>query len=257
MREFVGMVVEDGVGLLTLRNPERLNALTPEMRNGLIEALSALYADPSCRAVILTGEGANFCAGGDLSGMADLKGLNGRRRILEGQRLLRSIVEGPLPVIAAVEGFAVGGGLALAAACDHVIAAKSANFRSGFGKIGLIPDMGSAWTLPMRMGLGRARRVLLSDMPLDGAEARAEGLADALCEDGCSVAAAQEHAARLKKLAPGSLALTKAMLTRLDAGLNGMLQAEADLQGLLFSTDDFQEGRTAFLERRSPKFVGR
>ncbi|OYW61203.1 MAG: hypothetical protein B7Z30_02615 [Rhizobiales bacterium 12-68-15] len=244
------------VRILTLNAPERRNALSGPLREALHDHLAAAMADGSVRAVLITGAGGTFCAGGDIAAMEPGAAMAGRARVERLQRITRLLVAGPKPVIAAVEGHAAGAGLGLAAACDVVVAARTATFTSAFGRIGLMPDMGALWTLPWRIGLGATRRLVFCGESLDGLEAVRIGLADYACEAGCALEAALAGATAMAEGPTAAFGMAKAMLARHPVALDAFLKSEADGQGLLFATQDFAEGRSAFLEKRPPVFTG-
>ena len=243
--------------LLTLDAPERRNALFPAMRESLHDHLAEGMADEAVRAIVITGAGGAFCAGGDIKAMVPGAGMVGRDRVERLQRIGRLIIGGPKVVLAAVEGPAAGAGLGLAAACDIVVAAENAQFVSAFGRIGLMPDLAALWTLPWRMGLGPTRRLALLGETLSGTEAARLGLADLTCPEGEALNVALERAAAIAAGPTRAFGLAKSMLARHPASLDAFLKAEADGQGLLFTTEDFAEGRSAFLEKRRPSFQGR
>lgn len=244
------------VRILTLNAPERRNALSGPLREALHDHLAAAMADGSVRAVLITGAGGTFCAGGDIAAMEPGAAMAGRGRVERLQRITRLLVAGPKPVIAAVEGHAAGAGLGLAAACDVVVAARTATFTSAFGRIGLMPDMGALWTLPWRIGLGATRRLVFCGESLDGLEAVRIGLADYACEAGSALEAALARATAMAEGPTAAFGMAKAMLARHPMALDAFLKSEADGQGLLFATPDFAEGRSAFLEKRPPVFTG-
>lgn len=245
------------VVVLTLNQPERRNALSAELRNRLIETLEDLMSDEDCRAIVLAGEGPAFCAGGDIKTMKTGDPVYSRNRLSALHRLVRLIATGPKPVVAAVEGAAVGGGMSLALACDFVVAGKDARFAAVFGQVGLMADLGLLWSLPQRVGLGRARRLLMLGTPVGGAEAVEIGLADELADSGAALEAACALAAQLTEAAPMALAMTKAALARASASLQDVFDLEIDGQVLLMQTADHAEARSAFQEKRKPTFRGR
>lgn len=247
---------EDAVATVTLDLPEKRNALTLELRLALLHALEALTQDPACRAVVLTGAGGAFCAGGDLSAMRAGDPLGARRRLGIIHAIVRLLAGGPKPVVAAVEGAAFGAGLSLAAAADVVVAGEGARFCASFVRVGLMPDAGLLWTLPQRVGLGPAKRMMLEGAVVDAREALALGLADQVTPAGGALAAAGERARTLAAGPPVALALIRSVLARAPADLQTILAAEADGQALLFSTEDHAEGRAAFFDRRPPRFKG-
>ena len=240
--------------ILTLNYPERRNALAIPMRRALVQALETIEADPAVRAVVLTGAGATFCAGGDISGMdvADLAA--GRERFRLTHALVRQLIKLRVPVIAAVEGYCVGAGLSLAMCCDTIIAAEDASFAAGFGRVGLIADLGLLHTLPARIGQGRARQIFLYGEQVSAAEAERIGLVDRVVPPGHALPAAMDRARAFETAAPLPLALTKHVLA---TGLDAALDLERELQSALFLTADHAEGKAAFLAKRSPRFAGR
>ncbi len=244
---------QGATAILTLDYPERRNALAVRMREELIAALDVLEGDASLRAIVLTGAGAHFSAGGDISGMnvTDLAG--GRERFRVTHRLVRMLIESSKPVIAAVEGWCVGAGLGLALCCDTVVAASDARFMAGFGKIGLIADFGLLHTLPRRIGEGRARQLLMRGTMLDAAAAERIGLIDDLVEPGAALAAAMAIAEGYAAAAPLPVAMTKSYLAE---GLADALEWERNTQSTLFLTADHAEGKAAFLGKRAPVFGG-
>ena len=239
--------------VLTLNYPERRNALAIPMRRALVEALERIEADPTLRAIVITGAGGTFCAGGDISGMdvADLAA--GRERFRLTHQLVRLLVKGSKPIVAAVEGWCVGAGLSLATCCDTIMAARDARFAAGFGKIGLIADLGLLHTLPARIGQGRARQVFLYGDPMDASRAEQIGLVDELVEPGNALSAAVTRAQRFAEAASLPVALTRQWLA---AGLDAALDWEREAQSALFLTADHAEGKAAFLEKRPARFSG-
>ena len=250
------MLTEDRDGLtavLTLNYPERRNALAIPMRRALAEALERMVAEPALRAIVITGACCTFCAGGDISGMDVGDLASGRERFRLTHHLVRLLIKGSKPIVAAVEGWCVGAGLSLAMCCDTVVAARDARFAAGFGKIGLIADLGLLHTLPARIGQGRARQVFLYGDTMDAGRAERIGLADELVEPGESLTSALAHAQRFAEAAPLPVALTRRWLA---AGLDAALDWEREAQSSLFLTADHAEGRAAFLQKRPPRFSG-
>ena len=244
---------EGRTAVLTLDNPARRNALAIPMRQALSDAFQRIEADREVRAVVLTGSGGTFCAGGDISGMnaADLAA--GRERFRLTHQLVRLMAFGSKPIIAAVEGYAVGAGLALALLCDTVVAAEDAQFGAGFGAVGLVADFGLAHTLPLRVGQGRARQVLLYGERMEAPAAERIGLVDHCVPGGTALPAALARAARFAEMAPLPVALTRGYLAR---GLDAALEWERETQSALFATADHAEGKAAFLGKRPPRFSG-
>ena len=251
------LVTRDGtVAILALNEPARRNALTMDLRHALLAALDDAIADPQCRAIVLTGEGGAFCSGGDLSAMRADDPMGARRRLGIIHGIVRRIAAGPKPVIAAVEGAAFGAGLALATASDVVVADAGAKFCASFAKVGLMPDAGLIWSLPPRVGLGTAKRMMLEAPVIGGEEAKALGLVDVLAPAGNVRDIALARAHEMARLAPLSIAMTKAAFARGTDDLDRVLAYEMDGQPMLFATADHAEGRKAFSEKRDPQFRG-
>ena len=239
--------------LLTLDYPERRNALAMHMRERLAAAFDRVEADATVRAVVVTGRGGTFCAGGDVSGMDSATLAAGRERFRLTHRLVRLMAQCGKPVIAAVEGWCVGAGLSLACLCDTIVAAEDARFMAGFGKLGLVADLGLLHTLPHRIGQGWARQVLLYGEAMGARDAERIGLVDRLAPPGGTLDAALALARTLHDLAPLPVALTKQFLAQ---GLDAALEWERDTQSALFQTPDHAEGKAAFLAKRAPRFSG-
>ena len=175
-----GTLRDGDIAILTLDNPARRNALSLEMRLKLTEALRRLDGDADVRALVLTGTGGHFCAGGDIAGQGSGSLADGRERFRMTHEMVRLLVRCSKPSIAAVEGWAAGAGLSLALLCDSVVAGEGAKFSAPFGKVGLIADLGLLHTLPRRIGEGRARQMLLYGEAMEAREALATGLDEAL-----------------------------------------------------------------------------
>ncbi len=240
--------------ILTLDQPARRNALAMPMRQAIVDAMEGIEGDAGVRAVVLTGAGGTFSAGGDISGMnaADLAA--GRERFRVTHRMVRLLIKASKPVIAAVEGYAVGAGLSVALCCDTVVAAADAQFAAGFGRVGLVADLGLLHTLPLRVGQGRARQILLYGERLGAEEALRIGLIDHVVAPGTALEAALERARLFHDMAALPVAMTKQYLA---AGLDAALEWERDTQSALFLTADHAEGKAAFLGKRAASFTGR
>lgn len=245
---------DGATAILTLDNPARRNALAWPLSQALADAMERIEADTTIRAVVLTGAGGTFCAGGDLSAMTIADLAAGRERLRHMHRLVRLLIRGAKPVLAAVEGFAVGAGLSLALCTDTIVAAADAQFGAGFGRVGLMPDLGMLHTLPLRVGQGRARQLMLYPDRIAATEAHAIGLADHVVSPGETLSFALARARTLTEMAPLSLAFTRQALAQ---GLEAVLEWERDHQAALFLTADHAEGKAAFFEKRSPVFQGR
>lgn len=246
---------DGAVAVLTLSNPARRNAFTPEMRRSLTSHLVALSRDDGCRAIVLAGEGAHFCSGADLSrvdpNMPPPSIIATRENMKEVHGLIRAIAAGPKPVVAAVEGIAAGGGLSIALACDHLVVAENARLVTAFARLGLIGDLGIMWSLQQRVGPIAAKRLLMAPNEIAGDAAVARGLADELCPPGGAMAAAMVAARAFAALAPLSVALTKAVYAEGAHSLEQVLQRELDLIPLVNQSDYFKEAIAAFAKPKS------
>jgi enoyl-CoA hydratase/carnithine racemase len=253
------LLTEDrgAVRVLTLNRPSTRNAIDLELRVVLAEALEAAMADDRVRVAILTGADGTFCSGGDIATMKRQPPADSLARLTAAQRVIRAIWRGPKPVLAAVEGYAVGAGMALAIACDRVVAASDATFSAAFTGVGLAGDMGIFASLAARAGAGAARQLMLLPHRLTTAEAVRLGLADAAADPGQALATALQDADLIAAGPPLALTGIKSMLARWQAPPEQLLDAEVELQARLMDTDDFAEGITAFAERRKPVFRGR
>jgi Enoyl-CoA hydratase/carnithine racemase len=238
-----------------LSDARRRNAIDIVMRERLAVVLGAASQDPTCRAIVLSGAGSCFSAGGEISSMNQDDG-NFRRRLNGNTDVIRRLLRGPVPVLAAVDGFAYGAAVSYTAACDYVVASNSAQFCCSFGSIGLIADAGLHWTLPRRVGHAAARRMLLFGETIDAATALRMGLVDSLSEAKSAVPAAIALGKRLAERAPLALALTKTLLERSHHDLDTVMAAETLHQQELFRTQDFANARQAFLEKTTPTFEG-
>ncbi|RRQ83714.1 enoyl-CoA hydratase [Streptomyces griseofuscus] len=255
--------VRDHVSYLTLNRPETLNALTPALRDRLVDLLAEASADPSVRAVLLTGTGRGFCAGADLRSGADspsprIPGDVARTLRTGAQRLIAAVLDCEKPVIAAVNGTAAGLGAHLALACDLVLAAESARFIEVFVRRGLVPDAGGAYLLPRLTGLQRAKELMFFGDALSAPEAERLGLVNRVLAEGELTKTARDWATRLATGPTRALALTKHLLnSSLDSDRPAAFAAEAWTQEINLTTQDAGEGLRAFAERRGPEFLGR
>ncbi|MGR3372871.1 enoyl-CoA hydratase/isomerase family protein [Pseudooceanicola nanhaiensis] len=243
-----------GIRLIAMMEPDRRNALSDAMRGALRDALRLAHDDPAVKAILITGSGGCFCAGGDIKGMGQPAPV-ALERLEVVHDVIRLIALGPKPVVAAVEGVAYGGGMSLAACCDVVVAAEGARFCASFSRVGLVPDMGAMWSLPRRMGAARAQRMMLDGREVKGPEAVELGLADLLA-DGDTVDTAVAEAQRLVPAAPLPAAHLRPIIARYHGDLTAVLAAEREAQAALFATRDHDEARRAFLEKRTPEFNG-
>jgi 2-(1,2-epoxy-1,2-dihydrophenyl)acetyl-CoA isomerase len=262
MSEKISLEYQDRVALLELKRPDAMNAIDMELRRELMTALDQVARDPNVGAVVLTGAGKAFCSGADLKSAAANPDNSVRRtaRTLmhDFQPIIETIGRLDKPVIAAVNGAAVGVGMSLVLACDLVIMAKGAYLMAPFLNVGLVPDGGTAWFLVQRMGYARAFEILADAKKLDADRCIALGIANRVSEATMLRADALAWASQLAAKAPLAMALTK-RVARLSTtvGLSELLNIEAELQTFLVGTEDSREAIAAFSEKRSPSFRGR
>ena len=247
--------LDGGVALVRLNRPDKRNALSVEIVEGLLARLTEAFDDDAVRAVVIAGSGGTFCAGGDISTMAQAtEPRAGRRRMRSGHPVVRLLHAADKPVVAAVEGFAVGAGAGLALLADLMVVGEGATVGFPFFRIGLVPDWGILHTLPGRLGTAGAKRLLLQARMVKAPEAVALGLADEMVADADVLAHATAVAARLGQQPRLAYAIARQALNAHPMSLEEVLALEATAQPLLRLTEDHVEGRTAFLEKRSPRF---
>lgn len=244
----------DAVRVLTLNRPQVRNAIDLPLRVALAEALEAAGTDRNVRAVVITGAGGAFCSGGDIATMRRAAAHETLPRAQAAQRVVRSIWATGKPVVAAVEGAAYGAGVSLALACDRIVASGDATFAATFTGVGLAGDMGIFASLPARVGVARARQMLLMAEVVKAAEGAAYGLVDRVVAPGTALTAGLEDAARLAAGPPLALGAIKAMLSGESRHPLAVLELEVRHQVALWDSDDFAEGVAAFGERRRPRF---
>jgi len=247
---------QGAVAVLTVSNPKRRNAFSPEVRTALVGHLDDIAGDDSVRAIVITGAGGTFSAGGDLSTMQDMTAFEGRNRIVAGRQMVNALWSSEKPIVAAVEGFAFGAGLSLALLADWIVADEGAKFCASFGKVGLMGDMGLFWTLPQRVKAGKARRILMLADVVEAEEALKIGLVEEIAHKGEAMARAMAKAETMAASAPLPNRLTREALGQFPASLDDMLAYETHGQGLLFTSEDTKEGLASFFEKRRPVFRG-
>jgi len=251
--------VASGLARITVNRPDKLNALNGTVIRELGEAAAAVANDPAVGAVILTGAGPKaFVAGADIGELTTQGPMDGRARARVGQLVFRAFEHLNKPVIAAVNGFALGGGCELAMACHIRIASDTAKFGQPEVKLGLLPGYGGTVRLPRIVGKGRALELLLTGAIVDATEALRIGLVSRVVPADRLLAEAETLARSIMEQGPLAV---RSVLEAVDAGYEmsqqDALLLEASLFGLLSSTDDMREGTRAFLEKRKPAFEGR
>jgi enoyl-CoA hydratase len=250
---------QGAVRVLTVNRPDKLNALNAATIDALHAAFTAAAADPAVRVVVLTGAGPKaFVAGADIAEMAALTPVQGRDFSLRGQRMMRMVETLPKPVIAMINGFALGGGLELAMCCHLRIASETAKVGQPEVNLGLIPGFGGSQRLLRLAGRAATLELCLAGAPIDATRAWQLGIVNRV------VAAAeleQQAMALAQQLAGAAPLALRGVLDCVnyggECGIEEGLAYEAAQFGLMFATDDMREGTTAFLERRKPNFVGR
>ncbi len=250
---------------LTLNLPDQRNPISdPEMVEAMLDALARLEGDGAARAAILTGKGRAFSSGGNVKKMGDAGGVNDplpyrtRRNYRRGiQRLPIAFSQLEVPVIAAVNGPAIGAGCDLACMCDLRIGAESARFAESFVKLGIIAGDGGAWLLPRVVGFSKAAEMVLTGDMIDAAEALRIGLVSRVVPDEDLLAAARELAERIAANPPHAVRMSKRLLWESQTiGLGPSLEIAASMQALAHATADHREAVAAFIGKRAPQFVG-
>ena len=256
--------VKDGVAVLTMNRPDRLNALSGEMLDTMLEALPRLADDPNVGCIVLTGAGRGFCAGGDVKAMAEGREMSGDTLEERAQGLRskmetsRWLHEMPKPTIAMVRGAAAGAGLSLALACDVRIAGESAKFGTAFARVGYSGDFGGSYYLTQLVGTAKARELYYTAELVDARHALELGLVNRVVADDQLEA---ETLLLAGKIARGPRIAYRYMKRNLNAAENGTLKDLLDLEAWHHTrtgqTDDHREATKAFVEKREPVFRGR
>jgi enoyl-CoA hydratase len=249
----------DGLALITIRRPEKLNALNQALISELGAAFRIAREDSSVKALVLTGAGEKaFVAGADIAELAKVDAVEAERTSRRGQEIFRALETLRKPSVAAINGFALGGGLELAMCCSIRIASPNAKLGQPEVKLGIVPGYGGTQRLPRLVGRGRALELLLSGDPIDAAEAYRIGLVNAIAAQGELVATAKQWAAKVAANGPLAVALTmESVDSGLDGGMEAGLRFEALAFGLSAASADRHEGTSAFLEKRKAVFTGK
>lgn len=250
--------INDGVAVVTLNRPEKLNALSAEMLSGLTAAFRGFSAERDLRVVILTGAGTKaFCAGTDLSTLANLDADGARAASIRGQAACAAIEQSTVPVIAAINGLAAGGGFELALACHLRVAQQGTRFTLPETEHGLLPGYGGTQRLPRIIGSGRAAEMIIAGGELTAEAAISIGVINRVTADGDALTGAREMAGDIARMAPLAVrSCLRAVVEGLPMDMADGLKLETELFADLFNSADAREGATAFLEKRKPVFRG-
>ncbi|SMH38071.1 crotonase/enoyl-CoA hydratase family protein [Azospirillum agricola] len=257
--------LEDGIVTLTLNRPELRNPISdPDMVEAVVDALDRLNGDPAVRVAILTGTGSAFSSGGNLHTMREGGGLNDPLPARTRHNYQRGIQRIPLaferlevPVVAAVNGPAIGAGCDLACMCDLRIASETARFAESFVKVGIVPGDGGAWLLPRVVGFSKACEMAFTGDPIDAAEALACGLVSKVVPAGELLTAARTLARRIAVNPPHAVRMTKRLLREgRHVRIDTLLEMSAAMQALAHATADHREAVDAMLSKRPPSFTG-
>lgn len=257
--EHIILEKDEGIATITLNRPESLNALSDKMVEELPIAIENVSKDSSIGALIVTGNGRAFSVGGDVKAMATKPTLMGGRENLREfyNGAIHALVNLGKPVIAGVNGFAIGAGLSLALCCDILVASEEAKFSMPFFRVGLVPDMGAHYFLPRAIGLAKAKEFIFTQEMIDAKEAERIGLVNKVVPAGELKTVVRTLASQLAKLPPKALSMSKAILNKTaEMNLEAVLEYECYAQGMLMQSEDHKEAIQAFLDKREPKFTG-
>ena len=262
MYETIILTTAGPVTTIKLNRPEKLNAFGGPMREEIVDALDKIAGDDQIRAVIVTGEGRGFSAGGDIQNLKNLRDKKDeaafRSLLAKGQRITRTMRSLPKPVIGAINGPCAGAGLSFALGCDIRIASDAATFGPSFARIGLHPDWGGSWFLPKLVGAATACELVFTGSMISAKEAERIGLVNRVVPHDQLMPVVNDLAQTMAKNSPAVLRLAKESIYHsMTSDLETAFARESDIQLECFHSEDFLEGVTAFLEKRQPQFKGR
>jgi enoyl-CoA hydratase/carnithine racemase len=257
----IDLRTRDGIATLTLNRPDKMNAISDDLRTQLMDTLDAVSRDDSVRALVLTGAGKGFCAGGDIAGMKRRmeapegeRGFNGWKRQRRVHIQVSLLHHMPKPTIAAVNGAAAGLGADMALSCDFVIASTAASFAWSYIKRGLVPDGGGMYFLPRRIGLSRAKELVFTGRKVDAEEALKLGIADRLAKPENLLAEAHAWAVELTQGSATALALSKSILEQtFEQSAEQLFAQGSQAQGICYTSAEHREAVLAFLAKLSGK----
>lgn len=255
--QHLAVSVQDRIATLTVNRPDKLNALNAALIGELGAAIDEMQGRDDVAGIVLTGAGRAFVAGADIAELAGIGALDGQRLARRGQEVFRRFEISPKPTVAAVNGFALGGGCELAMACQIRVASDAAKFGQPEVKLGLIPGYGGTQRLPRLVGRGRALQLLMTGEMIDAQEAFRIGLVNRVVAPDQLLPAATAMIQQMLMNAPLGIAACVDVLDRgLEMPLDDALALEATTFGVLIATSDTAEGTKAFLEKRPPRFTG-
>ena len=243
---------QDNIGIITINRPEALNALNSAVFDELEPLVGEIERDATLGALIITGEGRSFVAGADIGEQCPMDLDAGRKWARRGSSVFRRLEKLEIPTIAAVNGFALGGGCELALACDIILASEKAKFGQPEVGLGIIPGFSGTQRLPRRVGIGKAKELIFSGKMIKADEAKAIGLVNEVCAPEALMDAALEMARSFTKNAPIAVKYAKACIDRgMQMDLDDGIALENEMFAMCYATEDQKEGMTAFLEKRS------
>ncbi len=243
---------DSGLATLSLNRPDVLNAIDNQMRRELLQAFEDIEGDSSVRAVILTGKGNGFCAGGDVRGMGKAE------RMINPHPIVRKIIGLEKPVVAAVNGVAAGAGCSLAFSADIILASSKANFVMSFARMGLVPDWGGLYFLPRRVGIAKAKELMFTAGRISAEEAERIGMINKVVPESEFESSVKKFAQQMLRCAPIPLGMIKRILNvSQTSDIETIFSFEYQAQTICRGTEDHKEGIAAFKEKRDPRFQGK
>jgi len=249
--------VDEGVATVTINRPDIANAFKTEVKDEFSGLLRSIKRDRSVRALVITGAGKTFCAGGDISTMGVMGLADGRERMRLSNEWVLELVELEKPTIAAINGAAAGVGVGLALACDFIAMAENAKLMLSFSNLGLVPDGATTYFMPRRIGIAKTKLIVYQGLAVSGSEAEKMGLADFSLPQEKLMEFVYQMACRLAGRPTYAIGLAKKMINySFETDFSNYMNNEANMQALAFQTKDHLIGVKAFLDRTPPKFVG-
>jgi len=251
--------IDQGIATVKINRPKSLNALNAQVLKELVQMVHELNCNPEVKLVILTGEGEKaFVAGADIVAMKEMDALDGKRLCDLGQHAMHLVETSAKPILAAVNGFALGGGMELALSCDFIYASENAKMGLPEVNLGLFPGFGGTQRLARLVGKNLAKELIFTGKVISAQEAFQMGIVNKVCEPGSLMEEVTKVAKEIMKKAPVGVELAKQVINKgTDLDITSGLAMEKAAFPLVFATEDQKEGVTAFLEKRAPKFTGK